>query len=100
MLKIARSLGVGLVAAIFLWVCGQLGYRYLGYCKYLTSPEACLGRTICWGGIFGTVIGTSLLAAILWVRRVRDAGYLIACAVAFLFLAILRLTHLVIVFCS
>lgn len=100
MLKIAKCLGVGFAAAIFLWVCGQLGYRYLGYCKFLTSPQACLGKMICWGGVFGTIAGTVLLAGILWVRKTRDTGYLIACAVAFLFLATLRLTHLVIVFCS
>jgi hypothetical protein len=100
MLKIAKSLGVSLAAAIFLWGCGQLGYRYLGYCKYLTSPEACLGRMICWGAVFGTVIGTALLAVTLWVRKITDVGHLIACAVAFLFVATLRLTHLVIVFCS
>jgi hypothetical protein len=100
MLKIAKCFGVGLTATIFLWVCGQLGYRYLGYCKYLTSPAACLGKMICWGGVFGTLIGTALLAGIILVRRVRDAGYLIACTVAFLLLASLRLTHLVIFFCS
>jgi hypothetical protein len=100
MLKIAKCLGLGLAAALFLWGCGQLGYRYLGYCVYLTSPEACLGKMICWGGVFGTLIGTALLAEILWMRKVRDPGYLIACAVSFFSLATLRLTHLVIVFCS
>jgi hypothetical protein len=100
MAKIARCLAVGLTSAIFLWICGQLGYRYLGYCKFLTSSEACFGRMICWGGVFGTVIGTALLAVLLWVKKVRDAGYLIACATAFLLLATLRLTHLVVIFCS
>ena len=100
MVKIAKCLMVGLAAAVFLWVCGQLGYRYLGYCKYLTSPAACDGRMICWGAVFGTVIGTTLLAGILWARQVRDAGYLIACSAAILLLSTLRLTHLFIVFCS
>jgi hypothetical protein len=98
--KIAKCIGVGVVAAIFLWICGQLGYRYLAYCKYLTSPAACLGKMICWGGVFGTAIGTAVLIGILWARRVRDAGYLIACTTSFLLLATLRLTHLVVLFCS
>lgn len=100
MLKTAKCFGVALAAAIFLWVCGQLGYRYLGYCKFLTSPAACPGRMICWGAVFGTAIGSGVLAAILWARKIRDAGYLIACTIAFLLLAALRLTHLVLVFCS
>jgi hypothetical protein len=100
MLKIVKALGIGLVAAVFLWVCGQLGYRYLGYCKYLTSPAACLGKMICWGAVFGTAIGTALLAGLLLVRKVRDVGYLIACIAAFILLATFRLTHLVITFCS
>ena len=55
---------------------------------------------ICWGGVFGTAFGTVLLVGLLWARKVRDAGYLIACTIAFLFLATLRLTHLIVVFCS
>jgi hypothetical protein len=100
MLKIVKCIGVGLAVATFLWLCGQFGYRYLAFCKYLTSPGACLGRMICWGGVLGTAAGTVLLVAILWARRVRDAGYLIACTAAFLLLATLRLTHLIVVFCS
>jgi hypothetical protein len=100
MLKIAKSFGVGLVAAVFLWGFGQFGYRYLGYCTYLSSPEACLGKMVCWGAVFGTFIGTALLAGVLLMRKVRDAGYWIACTAAFLLLATLRFTHLVVVFCS
>ena len=100
MMRIAKCVGVGVAVAIFLWACGQFGYRYLGYCKYLTSPAACLGKMICWGGVFGTSVGTVLLVGILWARKVRDAGYLIACIVAFLLLVTLRLTHMVVVFCS
>lgn len=100
MLRIAKCAGMGLAVAIFLWTCGQLGYRYLGYCTYLTSPAACLGKMICWGGLLGTAGGTILLIGFLWLRNVRDSGYLAACAAAFLSLAVLRLSHLVEVFCS
>ena len=52
------------------------------------------------GAVFGTAIGAALLAAILWASKVTDAGYLVACMAAFLLLSALRLTHLVVVFCS
>ena len=100
MRKIAKCIAVAVAVAIYLWVCGQLGYRYLPVCKYLTSPVACLGKMICWGGVLGTAIGTAVLIAILLVRKIRDTGYLSACAISFAILATLRLTHLVVVFCS
>jgi hypothetical protein len=100
MTRIAKCIGVGLAVAVFLWLCGQFGYRYLVFCRYLTSPAACPGKIICWGGMLGTVVGTILLIGFLWARKVRDFGYLIACAAAFLLLAALRLTHLVENFCA
>jgi hypothetical protein len=100
MLRIAKCLGVGFAVAIFLWMCGQFGYRYLVLCKFLTSPAACPGKMICWGGVLGTAGGTVLLIGFLWVRKVRDTGYLIAGTTAFLLLAALRLSHLVMIFCS
>jgi len=99
-MKVAKYVGAGLAVTIFLWVCGQLGYRYLGYCRYLTSPAACLGKVTCWGAVFGTLIGTTLLGGFLWLMRVKNVGYLIACTAAFLLIATFRLTHLVSIFCS
>jgi hypothetical protein len=100
MLRIAKYIGAGLAVATLLWICGQLGYRYLGYCRYLTSPAACPGKMICWGGLLGTAGGTILLIGFLWLQKVRDSGYLAACTAAFLLLVVLRLSHLVLIFCS
>ncbi len=100
MLRFVKYIGAGLAAAIFLWIGGQMGYRYLVFCRFLTSPAACPGKVICWGGVLGTLCGTVLLIGFIWVRKIRDWGYLTAFATAFLLLAALRLTHLVEVFCS
>lgn len=100
MRKIVRCIGVGLAVTVFLWLCGQAGYRYLGYCKYLTSPAACLGKMICWGGIFGTAGGTAVVIGYIWARKLRDSGFLTACSVAFFLILAIRLSGLVVTFCS
>jgi len=97
MLKITRYIGIGFIATIALIMCGWIG-NHSTLCTYLTSPSACPGRVICWGGVIGVAVGTLLLGLFLATQR-RFRSFVLPCFVAVVLTSILFVSHMIQTFC-
>jgi len=90
---IARHIGIGLIATIILVMCGWIGNHSI-LCTYLTSPAACPGKVICWGGVTGVAVGTLLLGLFLATQR-RYRSFILPCLVAVVLANILFVSHMI-----
>jgi hypothetical protein len=100
MLNFGRFILIVVLAFAFLVGCAHLGYNYIPFSKYLSSPSACVGKVLIFGGIIGCIIGCCILTAVLLLAR-RQRPTLIA---PFITAEVLALgafgTHIVTYFCS
>ena len=97
-MNIARRIGVGVSATIFLLLCGWLG-NHLTLCTYLTSPGACPGKLLCWGGVTGVAIGALLLGLFFKTTKGTYRHFMLPCVAAAVLAGIAFGSHMIQTFC-
>ena len=100
MLAVMRGVRLGLITISLLFICGQIGNHNLMLCHFLSSPAACPGKVICWGGVIGSLTGSLLLMLYIFRTKSAERRYLIPVVTAMILANAFYVSRMIQVFCS
>ena len=69
-------------------------------CHFLSSPAACPGKVICWGGVIGSLIGSLLLMLYIFITKSTGRRSLIPVVTGVILTNAFYVSDMIHVFCS